>query len=299
MKILSFSRKPELTNERDTAPDQQEKRKTALVTGAASGIGLELARLLNRDQHDLILIDIDPAQLSLAKQDLQADCPANHITTMVWDLAETGAPEKIFQTLEKENLQIDILINNAGFGVFGFFSSTDWRRESRMIHLHIHNLTHLTKLFLPAMIQRQYGHVLNVASVAAFQPSPLMAIYNASKAYVLSFSEAIANELEGTGVSVTVLCPGLTPTGFQNTVGTGKPEYDRNRWFTTSAEVVARTGYRDMLRGKTISIPGKHNLIAANASRFLPRKVVTSILRKVQEQNRRSLFAEQNRPKPQ
>ncbi|MCB0554730.1 MAG: SDR family oxidoreductase [Phaeodactylibacter sp.] len=262
------------------------QRKTALVTGASGGIGWQLAQLLAQDQYGLILIDIREKQLMEAKQQLLENWPGLQVETITADLAEKGMAEHIQQTLLDEERQVDILINNAGFGTLGFFWDTSWERESQMIHLHVLTLTHLTKLLLPGMVKRGYGKILNVASLAGFMPGPLSAVYNASKAYVLAFSEAIANEVRGKGVTVTVLCPGLTPTGFQAAVGVGDPELTANRWISTSAKEVALTGYQAMQRGRTIAIPGTINKLLVQAHRFLPRNMAARMVRWAQEKNR-------------
>ncbi len=261
-------------------------RETALVTGASGGIGLELAKLLAKDGFNLILVDIRARELAESRDILQGINPGIEIGTIQEDLSRAGAAADIHDTLSGRGIIVDVLVNNAGFGTFGNFSDTDWAREGRMLNLHVLTLTHMTKLFLTGMLSRGKGYILNVSSVAGFQPSPLMAVYNASKAYVLSFSEAIANELKGSGVSVTVLCPGLTRTGFQATVGVGKPEMTSSSWISSSPEEVAMIGYAAMKKGKTVAIPGFINYCLAHAHRFLPRNTVTGLVRKVQEKNR-------------
>ena len=185
--------------------------KTAIVTGAASGLGYELALLLAKDSYNLILIDIDTINLDVAKQSILESYSVD-VKLIVKDLSEENVAEVIFQ--EIKDTPIDVLINNAGFGLFGTFSDTDWKRELEMLQVHIITTTHLTKLVLDGMIKQKSGKILNMSSLAAFQPGPLMSIYYASKGYMLSFSEAIANELKGTGVTVTALCPGPTKTSF-------------------------------------------------------------------------------------
>lgn len=260
--------------------------KNALVTGASGGIGLEIAKLLALDGFNLVLVDIREKELELAAEQLRELASSVEVATIVHDLAGADAALGIFNNPLVQGKTFEVLINNAGFGVFGLFAETDWEKESRMLHLHVLTLTHLTKLMLPGMIGQGRGRILNVASVAGFQPSPLMAVYNAGKAYVLSFSEAIANELKGTGVTVTVLCPGLTPTGFQAVVGVGKPELTANKWVSTSAVEVAQYALKALYRGEIVAIPGMLNYLLANANRFLPRNTVTRLVRKVQEKNR-------------
>lgn len=260
----------------------------ALLTGASGGIGLEFARILAKNNYDLILVDIRAAELETARQELKALAPNCEISCIIEDLSQDTAADHIVQNPQMENRQVDVLINNAGFGIFGFFSETDWERENKMIHLHVLTLTKLTKLLMPGMIQRGYGKILNVASMAGFQPGPLMAIYYATKAYVLSFTEAIANELKGTGVSATVLCPGMVPTGFQQSVGAGKTKYSaKSSWMVNTVEYVADFGYNAMIKGKTVAIPGAFNVFLANLIRFIPRNMVTRFLRRAQEKNRK------------
>ncbi len=256
--------------------------KTALVTGGASGLGYELALLLAEDNYNLILIDIDANKLEKTKTEIQ-DKFNSEITILVKDLSIVNIAEEIFK--EINNIPIDVLINNAGFGLFGTFANTDWQRESAMLNLHIMTTTHLTKLLLTGMIERSSGKILNMSSLAAFQPGPLMAIYYASKAYILSFSEAIANELKGTGVTVTVLCPGQTNTSFQEVVSQETSE-NKIGFNIACPKQVAAYGYKAMLKGKTVVVPGKFNKFLSKLPRIMPRDTATSIVRQIQEKNR-------------
>lgn len=248
-------------------------RKTALVTGASSGIGQEFARLLARDGYHVLLVARSEGALRALAREIG---PA---TVIVADLARPEAPRRLFESAGP----VDALINNAGFGLSGPFAGNDLQRELEMIQVNIAALTALTKLFLGPMIERRSGRIVNVASTAAFQPGPLMAVYYATKAYVLSFTEAIAEELRDSGVTVTALCPGPTATGFADTAG-----MTRSRLFTlarpmTSA-AVARFGMNAMSRGKRVAIPGMGNRLVAQSVRISPRRVVTTIARKLQEQ---------------
>lgn len=256
--------------------------KTALVTGAASGLGYELALLLAKDGYKLILVDIDAESLNKVKLEL-VNTFNLEVVTLVKDLSAESIAEEIIADINNE--PIDVLINNAGFGLFGSFVSTDWERESKMLHVHILTTTHLTKLVLEGMVKRGYGKILNMSSLAAFQPGPLMAIYYASKGYMLSFSEAIANELKGTGITVTALCPGPTKTSFQKTVSTNSCD-NKIRFNMASAKTVAVYGYRAMHKGKTYAIPGKFNKFLAIIPRLVSRSMATSIVRRIQERNR-------------
>ncbi len=256
--------------------------KTALVTGAASGLGFEFSQLLAKDSYNLILIDIDAKNLEYAQKRIQKTYNTN-VQILVKDLSKPNIAQEIFYDIK--DTQVDVLINNAGFGLFGAFSDTKWQRESEMINLHINTTTQLTKLFLKGMVKRDNGMILNISSLAAFLPGPLMAIYYASKAYILSFSEAIANELKGTGVTVTALCPGQTKTSFQGVVSCTSSK-NKEAFNMACPKGVANYGYKAMLKGKTVAIPGRFNKFLATLSRFVPRKMTTSIVRKIQEKNR-------------
>ena len=256
--------------------------KTALVTGGASGLGYELALLLAKDNYNLILIDIDANKLEKAKNEIQEKFNSE-VTVLVKDLSIVNIAEEIFN--EIKHTPIDVLINNAGFGLYGFFAETNWKREAAMLNLHIMTTTHLTKLLLKGMVERGSGKILNMSSLAAFQPGPLMSIYYASKSYILSFSEAIANELKGTGVTVTVLCPGQTKTSFQEVVSEGTSE-NKIGFNIASPDEVAKYGYKAMLKGKSVAIPGTFNKFLSLLPRIMPRNIATSIVRKIQEKNR-------------
>ncbi len=254
-------------------------RLTALITGASTGIGYDLARLMAPD-FDLILVARSRDRLENLRHELQAKY-RTQIHNMPADLSRPEAPEGLFAEIARRGLQVDALINNAGFGVYGRFSETSLHDELQMVQLNLTALTYLTKLALPGMLERRHGRIMNVASTAGFQPGPLMAVYYATKAYVISFSEAIANELKGTGVTVTCLCPGPTETEFAS-----RAHLERTRLFKLggmTSESVARIGLRAMLRGRTLVIPGVKNKLLAQSTRFAPRKVVTAIARKIQE----------------
>lgn len=179
-----------------------------------------------------------------------------------------------------KGLEINFLINNAGFGDFGFFSDTDWRKQEKMINLNITALTHLTRLFIPEMIRRGEGKILNVASTAAFQPGPTMSVYFATKAYVLSFSQAINNELREHGITVTALCPGSTESDF-HMIALGDPGLVKERKMDSAIDV-AEFGYRSMIKGKPVAIYGFKNALMANAVRFFPREFIVSMARRIQ-----------------
>lgn len=253
-------------------------KQTALITGASSGIGLDLAHLFAADGHDLILVARSEGKLRELARELEEK---HRISARVIpaDLEERDAPRQLFASV---HTPVDVLINNAGFGVNGKFAETDLEKELAMIQVNITALTHLTKLFLRPMVERGRGRILNVASTAAFQPGPLMAIYYASKAYVLSFSEAIAEELSGTGVTVTALCPGPTATGFAEAAKMTNSRLFKMKKPMTSMDV-AKAGYKAMQRGKRIVITSAMNKVLAQSVRLTPRALVTKVTRTLQE----------------
>lgn len=253
---------------------------TTLVTGASGGIGYELARLFARDHHNLVLVARNADKLAQVANELQL--LGVTVKTIALDLASPPAPKFLFDQLQRESIAVDILINNAGFGSFGEFAQMPEEEILGQISLNIIALTDLTRLFLPPMVARRSGRIMNVASTAGFQPGPLMAVYYATKAYVISFSEAIANELRDSGVTVTCFCPGATHTGFAKRAGT-----EKSRLFKQlggmSAEKVALDGYRAVMEGRTLAISGLHNWAVAQSTRFAPRKMVTAVSRWVAE----------------
>ncbi len=266
------------------APSQPRYRlrmPTALVTGASSGIGLELATLLARDRHELVLVARRRDRLEAIASGLREEFGVA-VTVLATDLADPAAPDSIARQLTERSLPIDTLINNAGFGAHGFFAKTPPEVDAEMIRVNVMALTHLTRLLLPGMLERRRGRILNVASTAAFQPGPFMAVYYATKAYVLSFSEALANETAGTGVTVTALCPGPTVTDFQRRAGVAKTLLFRGP-LLMDAPTVARAGYDGMMRGKRVVIPGVANRFLVQALRITPRRLATAVARRIQE----------------
>jgi uncharacterized protein len=255
--------------------------KTVLITGASSGIGYELAQIFAINKYNLVLVARNEQKLNeIAHQFQEKFSILTKI--IVEDLSLLDVPKKIFQELQQEKITIDILVNNAGFATYGFFWETDLKDELQMMQLNMVALTHLSKLFLKEMVARQQGKILNIASTAAFQPGPLMAVYYATKAYVLSFSEALANELIGTGVTVTALCPGPTESGFQ-----AKANMERSQLVSgkkiMDAKTVAEIGYRGLMNNQTVVIPGLKNQLLALSIRFTPRNLVTKIVRSMQK----------------
>lgn len=254
--------------------------KTALITGASSGIGLELAHLFARDGYRLVLVARNRSILRQLGDDLQS---RYSITVRIEpkDLAHPASPAELYQELQESGIVLDVLVNNAGFGGAGDFINTKWDHEAEMMQVNIVALTHLTKLFLPQIRARE-GMIMNVASTAAFQPGPFMAVYYASKAYVLSFTEALAEELRGTGVKVSCLCPGPVKTNFQKRAyleGTAMI----NSPLMVDVQQVARMGYEGLKQGKRIVIPGWKNRAGVELLRISPREMVTKVVRKLQE----------------
>ena len=260
-------------------------RQTALITGASFGIGLELARISAREGYNLVLVARSADKLRQLASELEKAHGTRSLILPV-DLSDPGSAAYVFDQATRANIVVDILVNNAGFGQYGFFAENDLEDCLRQIQLNITTLTHLTRLYLPEMIDRARsdkttGRILNVASTAAFQAGPLMAVYYATKAYVLHFSEAIANELKGTGVTVTCLCPGPTSTEFQERAKiTG---IRLTKFGTMDARTVAEDGYRALMAGKPVVISGFKNWLVAQSVRFAPRRMATAMARKLQE----------------
>ena len=253
--------------------------KTALITGGSGGIGLELARQFAAQGHDLVLVSRNRDALEAAAGTLEGEY-AIRATVIPADLADPDAPSRIFDTARAEGIEIEFLVNNAGFGLGGEFSKTDINTELDMIQVNVSALVHLTKLFMQPMLARKSGRIMNVASTAAFQPGPLMSIYYATKAFVLSFSEALDEELRNSGVTVTCLCPGTTATHFAENAGvTNSGVFAR----TQKADAVARFGYEAMLSGERVAIPGFRNKIMVQAERLASRKLITRLVRTAQE----------------
>ncbi len=254
--------------------------KTVLITGASGGIGYELAKLFARDHHNLVLVARSADKLADVARELQSF--GVQVETVALDLTQSPAPKFLFDQLQREGLIVDILINNAGFGAMGEFATMPDSEILGQISLNITALTELTRLFLPGMISRRSGRIMNVASTAGFQPGPLMAVYYATKAYVISFSEAIANELRDSGVTMTCFCPGATQTGFAKRAGNDKTRVFK-KFGAMDAGKVALDGYRAVMEGRTLAICGIQNWLVAQSTRFAPRKMVTAVSRWVSE----------------
>jgi short-subunit dehydrogenase len=253
----------------------------AVITGASVGIGRAFAHIFAREKYDLFLVARSQVQLDSLAAELRQSS-GRTVLTISQDLSEPGASEKIFNEVSRSGLEADVLINNAGFGALGRFWEVDRQQQLWMIQLNIEALTDLTRLFLPSMIGRRRGRILNVASTAAFQPGPLMAVYYASKAYVLSFSQAVHNETRSYGVTVTCLCPGPTKTEFAQRAGMNATKLFSSG-MSMSAERVAEIGYRAMMRGKPLVIAGRLNALGAFLTRFAPMRLTAALARRMQE----------------
>jgi short-subunit dehydrogenase len=241
---------------------------TVLITGASSGIGLELAKCFAADGCRLILVARNTEAMEKLATELRLK---NKIEAVVLtaDLSLSETPKQIFEKLSAQKISVDVLVNNAGFGLHGAFAGLSLPRQLEMLQVNITALTELTGLFLPEMIRRKRGGILNVGSVAGFQPGPNMAIYYATKAFVLSFTEALAEELSETSLKVSVLCPGPTETNFGKVARGEKARAVQVSKMT--AEEVAHRGHRDFRDRKIISVPGLRNKIFIFLNRLVPR----------------------------
>jgi short-subunit dehydrogenase len=253
---------------------------TALITGASSGIGLELSKVFARNKINLVLVARNERMLIQLAEELRIDFEID-VNLIVKDLNEKNSCEEIYNELKQKRIEINYLINNAGFGDVGRLVSSKWIKQEKMIQVNITSLTHLTRLFLPDMFRRDRGRIMNVASTAAFQPGPLMSVYYATKAYVLSFTEAISDEVKGSKVTATALCPGPTLSNFQKSASAEKINlFQRN--MHTSKEV-AEFGFKAMMKGKRVAVYGLVNKTFAFFVKFVPRFITLFIVRKLNE----------------
>jgi uncharacterized protein len=257
----------------------ENRRGAALITGASRGIGRELARLFARDGQEVVLVARSEEELQALARDLIATYGAKcHV--IACDLLDPAAPAALKARLDQEGVTVGVLVNNAGFGDTGAFHTLDRQRQLGQVQLNIAALTDLTHLFLPKMIEQGQGRILNIASTAGFQPGPYMAVYYATKAYVISFSEAISHELRGTGVTVTAHCPGATDTHFAAAAGNDKTMLFQ-RGQVASAEDVAADAYAAMLAGRPVAIHGVLNWLGAFSVRLAPRAVVRALAARI------------------
>lgn len=250
---------------------------TVLITGASGGIGKELAKLFAKDGATIVLVARKTETLMEVKRELEA-AYKNKVEIFACDLSSPKSAKDLFAQIQEKKLMVDVLVNNAGFGNIGAFAETSLQEEFDMIQLNITSLTILSKLFLKQMVARNSGKILNVASTAAFQPGPFMAVYFATKAYVLSLSEAMAEEVRGTNVHVSVLCPGPTATGFQDRAFQEKMQPS---WRYMDVQTVAQVAYDGLQNNKMVIIPGFTNKLFVFLLRLAPRKWVLKIIRKI------------------
>jgi len=255
-------------------------RGLVVVTGASGGIGYELCKLFARDGYPLLLTARNGDKLTSFAKELSA-AHGVAVATCPLDLAAPDAPDQLFEAARRQDRPVDVLVNNAGFGGYGPFADADLAATLQMLQVNIVALTQLTRLFLPGMVQRNEGRIMNVASTAAFEPGPLMAVYFASKAYVLHFSEALDEELRFTKVRITAFCPGPTATGFEARAGLGESKLFTGR-NVMNVGVVAEAGYRGLMRGRRIVVPGLLNKLFTSSVRFLPRRFVTAVVGSMQ-----------------
>jgi short-subunit dehydrogenase len=255
----------------------QRRIETAVVTGASSGIGESIARKLAQAHYNLVLVARNESRLRKLSEELAGQFAAR-VDVLAMDLAAAEAARALARDLE--GTDVDVLINNAGYGDHCEFAESDEAKLIGMLQLNVISLTHLTRLLLPGMLRRRHGRILNVASTAGFQPGPFMAVYCATKAYVLSFSEALYSELAGSGVTVTTLCPGATRTGFDAAANASKIRLFQSRG-VMDAETVARFAVRGLLKGRRLVIPGLANRILAHTVGLMPRGLTLSVSRRL------------------
>ena len=254
---------------------------TALITGASSGIGFEMSQMLAMDGWDVILVGRNTDVLEQLRVRIGEKNDQSCVYVLSADLSKDGAAQQLFKDVKDIGVNVDFLINCAGLGDFGPFAECDLKKQETQIHVNDLALTSLTRLFLPGMIERGSGRILNVSSIAAFQPGPLMSVYYASKAYVQSFTEALAVELKGTGVKVSVLCPGPTDTPFLKLAGQTEQNMFKKS-ACVSAEYVARYGLKRAMKGKVVIVVGFSSKLLIFAERLLPRRVIRWAVYKIQ-----------------
>lgn len=254
-----------------------------LITGASSGIGRELAIIAARENRNVLLVARDQRKLDGLKDQIlrRAQNDKLQVEVLSVDLSKTTGAKKVYEFCEKKKIFINELINNAGFGDYGDFSQSNAQRQLQMIDLNIRTLTELTHLFLPEMIEQKTGKIMNLGSVASFLPGPLMSVYFASKSYVLSFSEALAEELNGSGITITCLCPGATKTDFDKTAKVSQTHSTANP--KTTAQEVAQFGWYHMQVGTRVAIYGRANRFMIQLTKFVPRNLLAKLVKKVQK----------------
>lgn len=243
-----------------------------LITGASSGFGLEFSKIFAETGHHLLLVARNEEKLEKLQHALERKYGID-VYILTQDLSVPHAAKKVARYVKSQNLRVEILINNAGFGDYGAFVSSDLTKQTQMIDLNIRSLMEMTHTFLPGMVKRGRGRILNVASIASFEAGPKMSVYYATKAFVLSFTESLSEELRGSGVTVTALCPGPTDTGFSKAAEMPNGRF-ANLFRLTKPQDVAYYGYRALMSDWVIAIPGRMNRLAVIAVKFLPRKII-------------------------
>lgn len=255
--------------------------KTVLITGASSGFGAEFAKIFAKDGYNLVITARSTEKLEQLKSNIERDYGVD-VFVFTKDLSLPSAPQEIFEFTQQKGISVDVIVNNAGFGDLGEFAKSDLSRQQQMIDLNISALVNLTHLYLPHMLKKGNGKILNVASIAGFMPGPGMSVYYATKAFVLSFSDALATELKGTGVTVTALCPGPVNTGFAKEAGFKNKNILFSGKEDGKAVRVSRYGYKAMQKGKAVALPDVACKAAAFAVRVVPRGVVKNVVHALQ-----------------
>lgn len=255
-------------------------KKTALVTGAAGGIGFELAKIAYQKGYHVLMVDVDAGNVQKACDRLNSE--ATRAESFQQDLSKPEAAQILFDHCQSNSLEVDMLINNAGFGNFGYFTQTSWEKDLAMLHVHVITATELMKKFLPIMQKNGKGYIMNVASVAAFMPGPLMSTYHASKSYLLNLSQALSNEVKTDGIHISVLCPGMTKTNFAKANGNENPNIKFN---IADSASVAKYGFSGVLKGKAVLVPGIWNQLSVFLPRLLSKNRVTNMVGNIQRKN--------------
>ena len=256
---------------------------TAFITGSAKGSGKELALILAQNNINLVLVARSSEILSEFKIQLETNYSIS-VLVVVKDLCSPSSAQELFSEIKANQIEIDYLVNNAGFGDYGTFADTAWERYEKMISLNVTTLTHLSHLFITHWKGWKPGRILNIASTAAFQPGPMMAVYFATKAFVLNLSEALGQELKNDNITITTLCPGPTHTSFGAESKMNASDVMKNVKIATAKDV-AVLGYKSMMKGKSTVIHGSINKLAPFAIRFMPRRWVTKLSERVMRQS--------------